>query len=215
MTGFTLRDMILNGWPVLSVLLGMSIVSITVIVDRALAFRAVRCDIQAFVSNCLRLIDAQGPEHAYKQCARYPLPIAVVVAAILSAPSNREARERAAQNGLQSQLLHLETFLPALATIASTAPFVGLLGTVVGIIKAFQDIAVSTGGGPQVVAAGIAEALITTAFGLFVAIPAVVAYNIYARRLQRLAQQVELSIFALIEKLETMGETHGERFRLQ
>src|SRR5439155_2892061 len=83
------------------------------------------------------------------------------------------ALERQAQREVQS----LKRGLGVLATVGSTAPFVGLLGTVMGIITAFQSMAASGSGGLGTVSNGIAEALITTAFGLLVAIPAVMAYN--------------------------------------
>ncbi|HEY8208152.1 MAG TPA: MotA/TolQ/ExbB proton channel family protein [Myxococcaceae bacterium] len=96
-------------------------------------------------------------------------------------PANREvavesvarALERQAQREVQS----LKRGLGLLATVGSTAPFVGLLGTVMGIITAFQSMAASGSGGLGTVSNGIAEALVTTAFGLLVAIPAVMAYN--------------------------------------
>jgi biopolymer transport protein TolQ len=96
-------------------------------------------------------------------------------------PANRElmvesvarALERQAQREVQS----LKRGLGLLATVGSTAPFVGLLGTVMGIVNAFQLMAAAGSGGLGTVSAGIAEALVTTAFGLLVAIPAVMAYN--------------------------------------
>ena len=78
-----------------------------------------------------------------------------------------------------------------LATISTTAPFIGLFGTVVGIINAFQGMAISGSGGLGAVSAGIAEALVTTAFGLFVAIPAVWMYNYFLNKVERF--QVEMS----------------------
>ena len=78
-----------------------------------------------------------------------------------------------------------------LATIGSTAPFIGLFGTVVGIINAFTGIAASGSGGLAAVSAGISEALITTAFGIFVAVPAVMAFNYFTTRLERF--QIEMS----------------------
>ena len=78
-----------------------------------------------------------------------------------------------------------------LATISTTAPFVGLFGTVAGIIHAFQGMAISGSGGLGAVSAGIAEALVTTAFGLFVAIPAVWLYNYFLNKVDRF--QVEMS----------------------
>jgi biopolymer transport protein ExbB len=79
------------------------------------------------------------------------------------------------------------------------APFVGLFGTVLGIIHAFKAIADNAGGGPSVVANGIAEALITTALGLFVAIPAVVAYNMFVRKIERVTEDMELCAEEVID----------------
>jgi biopolymer transport protein ExbB/biopolymer transport protein TolQ len=78
-----------------------------------------------------------------------------------------------------------------LATIGSSAPFIGLFGTVVGIVNAFTGIAQSGSGGLASVSAGIAEALITTAFGILVAVPAVMAFNYFTTRLERF--QIEMS----------------------
>ncbi len=81
--------------------------------------------------------------------------------------------------------------LAALGTIANIAPFIGLFGTVVGVIRAFQAIALKSSAGPSVVADGIAEALISTAAGLFVAVPAVVAYNYFLKRARKLSLELE------------------------
>jgi biopolymer transport protein ExbB len=81
--------------------------------------------------------------------------------------------------------------LAALGTIANIAPFIGLFGTVVGVIRAFQAIALKSSAGPSVVAGGIAEALISTAAGLFVAVPAVVAYNYFLKRARKLSLELE------------------------
>src|SRR5213078_5006454 len=97
----------------------------------------------------------------------------------------------------------LKENLGVLATIGATAPFVGLFGTVIGIIHAFEKMATS-GGGIASVSAGIAEALITTAFGLFVAIPAVWAYNYFQNRIDRFTVEMsnsgsEMAIYFLKE----------------
>lgn len=85
----------------------------------------------------------------------------------------------------------LERFLAFLATVGSNAPYIGLLGTVLGIMKAFNDLASSTEAGQQTVMAGISVALVSTAAGLFVAIPAVVAYNYFQRQVRSTLQGLE------------------------
>ena len=86
----------------------------------------------------------------------------------------------------------MERYLVVLGTMGNTAPFVGLFGTVVGIIKAFRDLALAGAGGPAVVAKGIAEALVATAGGLAVAIPAVIVYNFFQRRVKSLSVEMEV-----------------------
>ena len=86
------------------------------------------------------------------------------------------------------------------ATIGSTAPFVGLFGTVLGIIRAFRDLALANAGGAAVVSQGIAEALVATATGLFVAITAVFIYNWFQSRLNEIAQEAEIVISEMNER---------------
>ncbi len=85
----------------------------------------------------------------------------------------------------------LERYLGFLATVGSNAPYIGLLGTVLGIMKSFQDLSVSTEAGQQTVMAGISLALVATAAGLFVAIPAVISYNYYQRKVRATLQSLD------------------------
>lgn len=87
----------------------------------------------------------------------------------------------------------LDKYLNFLATVGSNAPFVGLLGTVMGIMKAFNDLAQNSAAGNEVVMLGIAHALIATAIGLFVAIPAVIAYNYYSKMVKDTVQTIEVA----------------------
>jgi biopolymer transport protein ExbB/biopolymer transport protein TolQ len=102
-----------------------------------------------------------------------------------------ESGKRAIERETLMTTAEMKKGLGNLATISTTAPFVGLFGTVAGIIHAFQGMAVSGSGGLGAVSAGIAEALVTTAFGLFVAIPAVWMYNYFLNKVERF--QVEMS----------------------
>ena len=102
-----------------------------------------------------------------------------------------EAVRRALQIGASTELGRLEQWLVWLATTGGVTPFVGLFGTVWGIIDAFHGLATGGGATLQSVAPGIAEALITTAAGLFAAIPAVIAYNIFLQRIKEFATQMD------------------------
>src|SRR5207249_9602063 len=106
--------------------------------------------------------------------------------------AGRDYMERVGLRLVRTQTANMNHYLIVLGTIGSISPFVGLFGTVVGIIHAFKAIAENAGGGPGVVANGIAEALITTALGLFVAIPAIVAYNGFGRKVERISEDMEL-----------------------
>ncbi|MBI5287324.1 MAG: MotA/TolQ/ExbB proton channel family protein, partial [Deltaproteobacteria bacterium] len=108
----------------------------------------------------------------------------------------------------RQEVLRMERYLGILGTIGSTAPFVGLFGTVLGIIRAFRDLAEASGAGPSVVADGIAEALVATAAGLFVAVPAVIAYNYFVRKVHRTTVELEAKTARLLDTL--YGES-GDR----
>ncbi|MBI4668329.1 MAG: MotA/TolQ/ExbB proton channel family protein [Elusimicrobia bacterium] len=165
--------MIAQGWPVLSILFICSLISIAVMWDRWRAFRRAKKAMPGFLKQ---------------------------IAARLERLTGAEERERAAQNEIMRIAAPLENRLAILGTIASTAPFIGLFGTVIGIIRSFRAVSLSMSGGHAVVANGIAEALIATAIGLGVAIPAYAAYNYFNRRLQVFEQDLSLAAGDLIYK---------------
>ena len=99
--------------------------------------------------------------------------------------------ERALRRASTSEVTYLESMVPFLATTGSTAPFVGLFGTVIGIMIAFMQIGVTGSAGMDVVSQGISEALIATAIGLMAAIPAVIAYNYFLRRIRVLSSEMD------------------------
>jgi biopolymer transport protein TolQ len=99
--------------------------------------------------------------------------------------------ERALRRASTSEITHLESLVPFLATTGSTAPFVGLFGTVIGIMISFMQISAEGSAGMDVVSQGISEALIATAIGLMAAIPAVIAYNFFLRRIRVLSSEME------------------------
>ncbi len=99
--------------------------------------------------------------------------------------------ERALRRASTSEITYLESMVPFLATTGSTAPFIGLFGTVIGIMISFMQITASGSAGMDVVSQGISEALIATAIGLMAAIPAVIAYNYFLRRIRVLSSEME------------------------
>jgi biopolymer transport protein TolQ len=164
----------------------MSIASLVVMVERILVFRKTRKDSRNFAAK-MGAILAKGdlPQAANTNMGKDIGHLGRVIGSGLTAyrisPSDKdvavESVARALERQAQREVQSLKRGLGVLATVGSTAPFVGLLGTTMGIVTAFQLMAASGAGGLGTISAGIAEALITTAFGLLVAIPAVMAYN--------------------------------------
>jgi biopolymer transport protein TolQ len=108
-------------------------------------------------------------------------------------------------HAIQQQITRTESELPFLATTGNVTPFIGLLGTVLGIIDAFREIGVQGTASIAAVAPGVAEALVATAAGLFTAIPAVIAYNYFLARVRRMAFQMDRFAIELTNALETQG----------
>jgi len=201
-SSFQVRKMIANGWPVLSVLLLMSIVSVAITVERYIVIKRAEQESDSFFPSVLETArSGKGRGEVLAFCEKAPHSVSDIVSRMINESDDRESMLRAAQRLIQLKVKELESHVATLGTVANTAPFVGLLGTVIGIIKAFQSIATAQGGGPEVVAGGISEALITTAFGLFVAIPAVVLYNHLGQRIGRIATEIDVSTSELADKL--------------
>jgi biopolymer transport protein ExbB len=160
------------GW-VLWLLIALSVISLAISLERLWYFRTHR------VQKATLLADMQALLRERASIDREGL--APPRADVAAAAEGAKAREK----------LRLERNLAFLATLGSNAPFVGLFGTVLGIIKAFHDLAGSQAGGPSVVMAGISEALVATAVGLMVAIPAVAAYNYFNRRVRAFMCKVD------------------------
>ena len=122
--------------------------------------------------------------------------------------------ERAIERNMLLEITNLKRGLAVLATVGATAPFVGLLGTTMGIVNAFAGMAASGSGGLAAIGAGIAEALITTAFGLLVAIPAVWAYNYFTVKIDNLTAEMTYVSKEMIDYLikGVSGEFGRSRF---
>jgi biopolymer transport protein TolQ len=121
-------------------------------------------------------------------------------------PRNMTALERSAQTASSESITTLERRMTWLATIAATSPFVGLFGTVMGVIDAFHGLGTAGAATLRAVAPGISEALITTAAGLFVAVPAVVAYNQFTARIRVLASATDDFCRELLNSLDEIPE---------
>lgn len=192
--GFSLGQAIAAGGPVMYILILCSVLSLGVIFDRLYCYsirsRLSREHFMRIIRDHLSHGDVSKAEEVCRQSLS---PFAAVVAAGLrSARLSKEEMDAALEGEMILQTAILERRISFVGSIGSTAVYIGLLGTVWGIIKAFQDIATTGSGGMNVVTAGIAEALVCTGAGLLVAIPAVLAYNYFVRRIHRFVTDMEL-----------------------
>ena len=177
---------------VLWLLFFLSLVSVTVMIERALYFRANRCDAAALLEALrprLKARDFPGARAAAEQAGGIQGRVAAT--ALAEAGDGLGSFQEAHAAAQIRERSGMERLLAILGTLGSNAPFIGLFGTVLGIIRAFDDLSRNVEGGPATVMAGISEALVATAVGLFVAIPAVIAYNLFQRRIRRVTQQSE------------------------
>jgi biopolymer transport protein ExbB/biopolymer transport protein TolQ len=194
---------------VVIILFILSIYSFGVMIDRALMYSAARKQSRAFVQQVAGALKEGKLDEAIAIAERNKKShIAKVVATGLSEfqTASQQVSDadvvEAAKRGLERSvaIVHAEMKrgLSALATIGSTAPFVGLFGTVIGILNAFKGIEQSHATGLSAVAGGIAEALVTTALGLVVAVPAVWAYNYFTNRVEAFDVEMDNSSMELI-----------------
>jgi biopolymer transport protein ExbB/TolQ len=139
-------------------------------------------------SHLARVLAAGLTEFQYQSSEQLPADFDIV-----------DSGKRAIERETLMTTAEMKKGLGNLATISTTAPFVGLFGTVIGIINAFRGMAISGSGGLGAVSAGIAEALATTAFGLFVAVPAVWMYNYFLNKVERFNVEMSNSSSQLID----------------
>jgi biopolymer transport protein ExbB len=202
------------GWParaVVIVLLVMSAWSIGVMIDRWIAFSSARKQSRVFapaVAGALKDGKIDEAISIAEQNKRSHLA-KVVTAGLQEFQAHQvsaeisgetiEASKRALERASAIVHAELKRGVSGLASIGSTAPFVGLFGTVLGIIHAFQGISTAKSTGLAAVAGGIAEALVTTAMGLFVAIPAVMVYNYFTSKVESFDVEMDNSSSELID----------------
>lgn len=179
---------------VLLVLVLMSVISIAMIFERFMTLKKVAAESER-VRARVRMALQTGSVADFEDLAKDPTSIEGRAAG--------QALKHFKQNGepgfneifntfILTEKPDLEKFLPVLATIASNAPFIGLFGTVLGIMKAFNDLAQAAGGADQtVIMSGISTALVATAAGLFVAIPAGMFFNYFTRKVRTIINSVE------------------------
>jgi biopolymer transport protein ExbB/TolQ len=201
---------------VLWLMLFLSIVSLAIMLERAFLYWSLRDDTAALMRDLGRLLRGGDLEGARRRLESSPsAEAAVVVAGIVEAKMGHEAAEEAMSGASALQRLKLEKRLTFLGTLGNNAPFIGLLGTVIGIMGAFEELgktksATLTGAAnvaPEAVMANIAEALVATAVGLLVAIPAVAAFNMFQRIVRTTLSNTEALSHVLLAHLKATADS--------
>ncbi len=200
----SLIEIIAKGGVAVYVLLVFSVVALGVIFERSFYYARFR----SAVANSLAKLKSEG----LSSIGTDDTPLNNVLrAALAKKPYGKDEILRAVELALRYEQAALKGLLAVLATIGATAPFVGLFGTVIGIIRAFDDLADTSNVGVYAVADGISEALVATAAGLFVAIPAVIAYNYFSRRSARMVLTLEVSSSEFVSEIIKEEKETGEK----
>ena len=203
-------ELIRQGGVDIIILILMSIIAVAIVIERLYFFSQQHGNSKALLAQIEQRINADDIPGAIKLCneSKGILP-RILEFGLQRGTKNRADITDALSIALMENLNLLERNLGVIGTIAVIAPFVGLFGTVLGIIHAFQDIALKGNSTPAVVAAGVGEALVTTAAGLFVAVISVVFFNYFRTRIKGYNQEMIVSANQLAEMLHfhNVGET--------
>ena len=170
--------------PVFLVLILCSVVTLTVAVERAIYFFGRRGDCDTCLASSVKKIQNGDVSAAATVIETTTHPLSQVASQVFeSSKSLGETLEERLMVSLSQQKMLFEKNLGVLGTMAAVAPLIGLLGTIWGIMRAFSDMSAAGSTAPTVVASGVAEALLTTAAGIVIAVPAILAYNHFTRRM--------------------------------
>jgi biopolymer transport protein ExbB len=197
---------------VMWLMLLLSVISVAIMLERTWFFLSLRDDLGRLATELRDLLRKNDVEGAKKRMEASPsAEAAVVVAGLMEADRGAAAAEQAMQGAAALQRMKLERRLAFLGTLGNNAPFIGLFGTVIGVVRAFEELGkqsetqavteATSGMAPQAVMAAIAEALVATAVGLAVAIPAVVMYNTFQRRIKAILANTEALTRVLLAHL--------------
>jgi biopolymer transport protein ExbB len=209
------------GGAVMVCLALLSVFSVGMIIDKHRRFRSASRQTEKFKQEFKKFLHGGDVQDLIEAAKPYQSSYVaqVVLAGITEYDGVRESGRdpgaslelvtSALRDSMSETLIQLRQGLGFLATIGSTAPFIGLFGTVVGIINAFRSIAATGSGGMSVVSGGIAEALVSTALGIFVAIPAVVAFNHFTGKIETFHVEMNRASSQLVNRLFKIPELKG------
>lgn len=200
-----------EGGVIMYLLLTLSVIATVVSVERFLVLRKAKVDVNQFLAKLRKaLLVNNSVQDGVKVCEQYKGPIASIMkAGLLKHGHDKEEVEKTIENAALYEMGRLERRLPVLATVANVAPLLGFFGTVTGMMSSFDALAKAGLSNPGLVAAGIKEALTTTAGGLAVAIPFQILYNFFMSKVNKFVRDVETSSNMLIETFNDMERRGG------
>ncbi len=191
-----------------------SLVAVTIFFERMFYLKSVKTKSNRFVLRVKNLVKKGSIELAISACRKSPTPISkIMLAGLVKFGQGRDEMKEAIEDSANQEIPVLERNLSTLSTIGNITPLLGLLGTVFGMVKAFNVIAVMGVGKPEALAGGISEALLTTAFGLSIAIPTIVVYNYLSHRVDKLIREMEVNCVDLVDLLTYQETNHSKVIR--
>ncbi|GJM43313.1 MAG: hypothetical protein DHS20C21_01550 [Gemmatimonadota bacterium] len=195
-----------KGGPFMWPLLGLLVFGVAVILERLWTLGRARTNVRTLMTRILSALRKDGVEAAIEVCegTRGPIP-AILHAGLRRSDISVEATEKAIESAGVVELSFLERGLLILATIANVAPLLGFLGTVSGMVAAFDAIAAADQVNAKLVASGISEALLTTMGGLLVAIPMSMAHNYFVSQIDKFVIEMQETSADLVDTLVDIG----------
>jgi len=195
---------------VLWLLLGLSVMSVAVMVERILFFRRNSADTREFLMNLSELLTKGDRKRAQElAAATRGIEARVALEGLENLSNGPRATEESMGGIVARERARYERNLAFLGTLGNNAPFIGLFGTVLGIIKAFADLSSNVTGGADAVMAGISEALVATAVGLLVALPAVVAYNLFKGKVKALLRNADVAARTVLAHAHAYSQSNA------
>jgi biopolymer transport protein ExbB len=187
-------------------LLVVSLLGFIFLIERLWTLNRARVNTRKLIGTVITTLRSEGVEAASVECQKVRGPIAAILyAGLQKTDRGTAAVEKAIANAGTIEMAFLERGLIWIASVTTIAPLIGFLGTVSGMIHAFEAIAASEQVNAKLVASGISEALITTAAGLMIAIPASIGYNYFIAAIDRFVIEMEESSAELVEELTKLG----------
>lgn len=206
----------LAGGPLMWPILLCSVLALAIIIEKFFHLHKIRIDFKGFLDSIFGKLKSANIKEAILICDKATAPVAnILKAGILKFHASRDEIKEAMEDASLYEVPKLEKNLSALATIAHASPLLGLLGTVTGMVRAFQVIQVKATSlnpvSPGDLAGGIWEALLTTVFGLIVAIPTFVAYNFFVSRVNSVIVNMERAATELVNFITQQQGPSGKR----